>query len=42
LLAFPSYVLHKAPKNNSDKRKTIISYNINVAYSDDMYGENLK
>lgn len=42
LLAFPSYVLHKAPKNNSDKRKTIISYNINVVYSDDMYGENIK
>jgi uncharacterized RmlC-like cupin family protein len=40
LLCFPSYVLHKAPKNNSNKRKTIISYNIDVNYSDDNYGKN--
>lgn len=41
LLTFPSYVLHKAPKNNSDKRKTIISFNTNVHYSDEVYGKNL-
>ena len=41
LLTFPSYVLHKAPKNNSDKRKTIISFNTTVHYSDEIYGKNL-
>ena len=41
LLVFPSYVLHKAPKNNSDKRKTIISYNVDVFYADEIYGHNL-
>jgi hypothetical protein len=41
LLIFPAYVLHKAPKNESDKRKTIISYNVNVSYSDENYGKNL-
>lgn len=41
LLTFPSYVLHKAPKNNSNKRKTIISFNTVVHYSDDIYGKNL-
>lgn len=40
LLIFPSYVLHKAPKNNGD-RKTIISYNLDSTYSDDIYGKNL-
>jgi ectoine hydroxylase-related dioxygenase (phytanoyl-CoA dioxygenase family) len=42
LLAFPSYVLHKAPKNLSDKRKTIISYNIDIVYSDEIYGKNIE
>jgi hypothetical protein len=41
LLTFPSYVLHKAPKNNSDKRKTIISFNTDVFYDDEIYGHNL-
>jgi len=29
ILLFPSFVVHKAIKNLSDKRKTIISFNIN-------------
>lgn len=41
LLVFPSYVLHKAPKNISDKRKTIISFNVTVNYSDEIYGKSL-
>ncbi len=38
LLMFPSYVLHKAPINKSDKRKTILSYNIDATVSDEIYG----
>lgn len=38
LLVFPSYVLHKAPVNKSSNRKTIISYNVDAAVSDSMYG----
>ena len=38
LLICPASVLHKAPKNQSDTlRKTIISYNTEVTYSDEMY-----
>lgn len=41
LLSFPSYVLHKAPKNESNKRKTIISYNLDCFYTDSAYGKDL-
>jgi hypothetical protein len=41
LLVFPSYVLHKAPKNMSSNRKTIVSFNVEVGYSDNNYGKNL-
>lgn len=41
LLIFPAYVLHKAPKNISDNRKTIISFNVDSGYSDENYGKNL-
>ena len=37
LLAFPSYVLHKAPKVDTGNRKTIISYNIDCDISNDLY-----
>jgi hypothetical protein len=37
LLAFPSYVLHKAPKVGNSNRKTIISYNIDCDISDELY-----
>lgn len=41
LLTFPSYVLHKAPKNESKNRKTIISYNVDCFYTNDLYGKDL-
>ena len=41
ILCFPSFVLHKGPKNQSSKNKTIISYNTNLTYSDNIYGRNL-
>lgn len=41
IVFFPSFVIHKAPINNSNKRKTIISFNTNVTYSDEIYGKNL-
>lgn len=34
----PSYFLHRAPKNNSNKRKTIIAFNLDVGYPDEFYG----
>jgi len=37
LVAFPSFVLHRAPVNNLDLRKTIISYNIDSFYSNQLY-----
>jgi len=30
LLVFPSYLIHKSKPNNSDKRKTVIAFNINI------------
>jgi len=30
VLIFPSYVIHKAPRNKSNKTKTIISFNLDV------------
>jgi hypothetical protein len=41
ILVFPSFVIHKAPKNLIDDRKTIISYNVNTTYSDNIYGKGL-
>ena len=38
IVFFPSYVLHKTGKNKSEKRKTIVSYNLNVGYPDEFYG----
>jgi ectoine hydroxylase-related dioxygenase (phytanoyl-CoA dioxygenase family) len=38
LLVCPASVLHKAPKNQSATlRKTIISYNTEATYSDELY-----
>lgn len=34
ILLFPSFVIHQGPINNSDNRKTIISFNTNATYSD--------
>lgn len=41
ILLFPSFVIHKAPANPSNKRKTIISYNINATYSNEIYGKGI-
>ena len=41
IVSFPSFVIHKGPKNNADMHKTIISYNTNVTYSDNIYDKNL-
>lgn len=41
ILIFPSFVLHKAPANFSNKRKTIVSFNTNVTYSNEIYGKGL-
>jgi len=41
VLAFPSFVIHRAPQNLNDSRKTIISYNVNTIYSDNIYGQGL-
>lgn len=39
VVMFPSYVIHKAPRNLSNKRKTIISFNSNwrISYSKEKY-----
>ena len=39
IITFPSWVIHKAPKNESQEMKTIISWNMDVSISD-TYGEN--
>lgn len=41
ILVFPSFVIHKAPRNLSNQQKTIISYNINATYSNKIYGKGL-
>jgi hypothetical protein len=39
---FPSFALHQAPINTIEHRKTIISFNTDIGYSDELYQENLK
>jgi hypothetical protein len=39
-VVFPSFVLHRAPPNQSINRKTIVSFNVDVGYSDELYGKN--
>jgi hypothetical protein len=41
ILVFPSFVIHRAPLNTDTNRKTIISYNTNAVYSDNIYGKGL-
>jgi hypothetical protein len=41
IVVFPSFIIHRAPKNLSNDRKTIISYNTNATYSDNIYGKGL-
>lgn len=42
IVVFPSFTIHKAPMNINTTRKTIISYNTNVQYSDNIYGQGLE
>jgi hypothetical protein len=39
-VVFPSFVLHRAPPNYIADRKTIVSFNTDVEYSDNLYGKN--
>ena len=39
-VVFPSFVLHRAPPNQSINRKTIVSFNVDIGYSDKLYGKN--
>jgi len=41
IVVFPSYILHQSGKNISNSRKTIISYNTNATYSDNIYGKGI-
>lgn len=41
ILVFPSFVIHRAPINKNTQRKTIISFNTNAVYSDNIYGKGL-
>ena len=42
MVIFPSFIVHSAPINLSDKRKTIISYNVDATYSENIYGKGIK
>jgi len=42
MVIFPSFIIHSAPPNLSDKRKTIISYNVDATYSENIYGKGIK
>jgi len=37
VLTFPSYVIHRAPVNNSDNRKTIVSWNMDTELKPGLY-----
>lgn len=45
VLMFPSFVLHRAPPIDNDDvsgcRKTIISYNLDTLYSNEIYGQSI-
>ena len=41
IITFPSWLIHRAPMNSSNKLKTIISWNMDVAVSD-FYGDATK
>lgn len=42
MVIFPSFIVHSAPINLSNDRKTIISYNIDATYSENIYGKGIK
>jgi len=41
IVIFPSFIIHAAPPNMSDQRKTIISYNVDATYSENIYGKGI-
>lgn len=41
ILVFPSFVIHRAPPNLENAKKTIVSYNINATYSNAIYGKGI-
>lgn len=40
-VVFPSFAVHKSAANKSNFRKSIISYNANATYSNNIYGQGL-
>ncbi|MDC1143408.1 putative 2OG-Fe(II) oxygenase [Candidatus Pelagibacter sp.] len=42
IILFPSHCLHRAPRNNTTKRKIIISFNIDALILDGQYPEDYK
>lgn len=42
IVVFPSFVLHRAPPNKAQDLKTIISYNTNITYSNEIYAQGLE
>jgi hypothetical protein len=41
IITFPSSVIHRGPPNTSTNRKTIISFNVDMIYTDDTYGKGI-
>lgn len=41
IVIFPSFILHKSLPNRSEYLKTIISFNLNVGYPDEFYGDGI-
>lgn len=41
IVSFPSFIIHRAPKNCSLSRKTIISFNLDIDYPEDSYNHTL-
>jgi hypothetical protein len=41
IVSFPSFIIHRAPKNNSTLRKTIVSFNLDVDYPESSYNKML-
>jgi hypothetical protein len=41
IVTFPSFIIHRAPKNISNFRKTIISFNADVNHPEESYTKNL-
>ena len=40
IIIFPAFMIHRAPINKSEKRKTIVSFNFNFTNADNEYSKN--